>query len=418
MHPFRAGRGTIAPLALAVALAVTALTGCGRAGVRSGPGVTDTTITLGVLTDLSGPFAPAGRALTAAARAYTDQLNGRGGVCGRTVQLEVRDHGYDTDRALGHYADLQPRVLGFEQLLGSPMTSALLPRIAADQVLTAPASSGSALLHNPYVAVMGATYDVEMIDGLEYLRSRGLLSPGDAVGHVYLDSDYGLEAALGSRYAASQLGLRLTEIRLDPAQLDVSAQVAQLLAAKVRAVLVTTGPQQTAALVGAGAAAGLTAPVIGNNPTYLPALLRTPAGPALQKLFMLVGPSNPVSAGGSAVTGVLDALRAAEPALAPDSTSIYGWAVARAYVEVLRRACAAGDLSRAGVAAAFRRTEPVSTDGLLPDLDFSRPGSPPTRQVFISRPDPTAAGGLTLLASLFSSPLARLYQAPAESGRR
>jgi ABC-type branched-subunit amino acid transport system substrate-binding protein len=413
--PRSAVRSVRAVLASAVALLVV-LSGCAStpAKPKTGPGVTATVITLGVLTDLTGPFGTFGRALTTAARLYYDRVNAAGGICGRRIELEVRDHRSSVEVAQGFYADLQPHVLGFEQLLGSPMTSVLLERIAADQVLTAPASSGSALLENPYIVVMGTTYDVELIDGLEFLRTRAGLKPGDAVGHVYQDSEYGLEGALGSRYAAQKLGLKLVELRIDPGQEDLTDQVAALARARVKAVLLTTSPQQTATLVGTAAAAGLRVPFAGNNPTFAAQLLRTPAGPALQKLFVLVGPSAPYSSESPAVRSVVSALRAADPTGAPDNASIYGWATARAYSEILKRACAGGDLTRAGVAAAFHRTDQLPMDGLMPDLTFSRPGSPASRQVFISRPDPSMPGGLRMLAPLYQSALAASYKAPGE----
>jgi ABC-type branched-subunit amino acid transport system substrate-binding protein len=405
-----------AAIVLIVALMVV-LTGCaslpGR--LKTGPGVSDTTITLSVLTDLSGSFAPFGRAVTAAARVYCDQLNASGGICGRQIELAVRDHGYNVDQAQGLYADLEPQVLGFEQLLGSPMTSALLDRIAADQVLTAPASAGSALLENPYIAVMGTSYDVELIDAVEYLRAAVGLKAGDVIGHVYQDSEYGLEGALGSRYVAQQLGLKLVELRIDPDQTDLTDQVATLSQDRVKAVLLTTSPQQTAAIVGAAAATGLRVPFAGNNPTFTAQLLATPAGPALVRLFLLMGPSAAYSSDTAAVHSVVAAPRAADPTGAPDNASIYGWAVARAYADILRRACADGNLTRAGVAVAFHRTSDLSMDGLMPDLDFSRPGSPATRQVFVCRPDPSLPGGLRVLTVRYTSPLALSYKAPGQS---
>ena len=60
-----------------------------RALIKTGPGVTSKTITLGVLTDLSGVFAALGAPLTQANQAYWKQQNAAGGVCNRTVKLTV-----------------------------------------------------------------------------------------------------------------------------------------------------------------------------------------------------------------------------------------------------------------------------------------------------------------------------------------
>ena len=55
--------------------------------------------------------------------------NDDGGICGRQVKLEVRDHAYNVQTAVSQFSELEPEVLVFVQLLGSPVVSALPPRI-------------------------------------------------------------------------------------------------------------------------------------------------------------------------------------------------------------------------------------------------------------------------------------------------
>lgn len=187
-------RPTVRAVALAcVALAALGLGACGGAStagrsgprdVRTGPGVTADTITLGALTDLSGPYATMGTSFTNAEQLHVDELNARGGICGRKVRLLVRDHGYDADRAVTQYLELEPQILGLVELQGTPMTTALLPNIESDTLLTVPASWSSTLLRNPYVAVMGTTYDVEAVNAVDHLVRRQGVKAGDVVGHV------------------------------------------------------------------------------------------------------------------------------------------------------------------------------------------------------------------------------------------
>ncbi|MDP9135851.1 MAG: ABC transporter substrate-binding protein, partial [Actinomycetota bacterium] len=91
----RIARITAIGLTLLLALVVAA---CGKAdddsggstgagGVKTGPGVTAKTITLGQLTDLSGVFAPLATAFTQAQELYWKERNAAGGVCGRQVKL-------------------------------------------------------------------------------------------------------------------------------------------------------------------------------------------------------------------------------------------------------------------------------------------------------------------------------------------
>jgi ABC-type branched-subunit amino acid transport system substrate-binding protein len=89
---------------LLVCVLVVPLAGCGSKGkssggggasgsVKTGPGVTDKTITLGLLTDLSGVFAPLAKPIVQETKLYWKDQNANGGVCNRTVKLVVKDHG-------------------------------------------------------------------------------------------------------------------------------------------------------------------------------------------------------------------------------------------------------------------------------------------------------------------------------------
>ena len=89
-------------IAVVLALAVAACgkggaeeepTGSGEQAVKTGPGATADTITLGYLPDLSGVFAPNGKAMMEGANLYWDAKNKAGGICGRQIKLAVAGHG-------------------------------------------------------------------------------------------------------------------------------------------------------------------------------------------------------------------------------------------------------------------------------------------------------------------------------------
>ena len=75
----------------------------GEAAVKTGPGATADTITLGYLPDLSGVFAPNGKAMMEGANLYWDAKNKAGGICGRQVKMSVQDTGYDPQKAVAAY---------------------------------------------------------------------------------------------------------------------------------------------------------------------------------------------------------------------------------------------------------------------------------------------------------------------------
>src|SRR5664280_2707572 len=167
--------------------------GTAAGSVKTGRGVTADTITIAELTDLTGIFAALGKNITQANQMYWDQKNAAGGVCGRKVNLIVKDHGYNVQTAVSLYGQVHDQVLAIEQLIGSPIVTALSPQILQDKMLTAPAAWATSLLQNPFVQITGATYAVEMINGVDYLVKNKGLKSGDKLGVIYQDSEYGAD---------------------------------------------------------------------------------------------------------------------------------------------------------------------------------------------------------------------------------
>ena len=62
----------------------------GEAAIKTGPGATADTITLGYLPDLSGVFAPNGKAMMEGANLYWDAKNKAGGICDRQIKMTSR----------------------------------------------------------------------------------------------------------------------------------------------------------------------------------------------------------------------------------------------------------------------------------------------------------------------------------------
>jgi ABC-type branched-subunit amino acid transport system substrate-binding protein len=77
------------------------------------PGVTDSEITIGSISSLSGPVPGLGEPAAAAVRAYVAYRNATGGVCGRQLALQAADDTSDSARYRSVISDLNPRVIGF-----------------------------------------------------------------------------------------------------------------------------------------------------------------------------------------------------------------------------------------------------------------------------------------------------------------
>ena len=228
--------------------------GSASGAVKTGRGVSGTTITIGELTDLSGVFAALGKDVTNAQNIFWDQLNAKGGVCGKyQVKTEVKDHGYIVQNAVQLYSAMHNDVLAISQTIGSPINVALADQLKQDSMVNIPEAWARSLTENPENAVVGATYDVEMVNGLDYLLKQGKIKEGDKLGHIYFEGDYGSNGLAGSKYFASKHGMTIDEAQIKSTDTDMTAQVTKFKADGVKAILLTTAPAATASAVGVAA---------------------------------------------------------------------------------------------------------------------------------------------------------------------
>jgi ABC-type branched-subunit amino acid transport system substrate-binding protein len=410
---------------LLVCLVLVLAAGCGSKGssntassgggsssgaVKTGPGVTSKTITLGLLTDLSGVFAPLGKPIVQANQLFWKEKNAQGGVCNRTVNLVVKDHGYDPQKAVVQYRELSSQVAGLQQLLGSPITAALLPSLKSDQMISLLAAWPSSLLPNDNIIITGTTYDIEMINGLDYLLQQGKLKKGDKIGHVYFEGEYGENGLKGSKYFAQKNGMSVVEQKIKATDEDMSGQVAALKRAGVKAIALTTAPTQMASVAGIAAAQGMKVPVVGNNPTFDPALLKTPAAKALKANAYVVSSIAPFNLDKPAVQKVASDYSEAYPKEVPKGSAPFGYMQSQLMYEILNQACKNKDLSRGGLVTAAHQLNNVQTGGLTAaPLNYTSAGQPSERAVYIAQPA-SVPGGLKALPQTFESATAKSYE--------
>ncbi|MFE7170534.1 ABC transporter substrate-binding protein [Streptomyces sp. NPDC057616] len=378
-------------------------------GVKTAEGVSGKTITLGALTDMSGVYATLGKSVTQAQQLYVKQLDAAGGVCGYKVRLSVRDHGYDPQKAVSAYTELEPKVLGFVQFIGSPFVAAVKQRVdGQDKGLVLPQAWSATLLGSPYIRVIGSTYDLETINAVDFLIREKGIRKGDKIGHVYFEGDYGESALVGSKHMAKEAGLTVVEQKIKPTDNDMTAQVTALKKAGVKAIVLSAGPRQAASLVGVAAASGFDVPVIGNNSAFAPQLLATEAGPALTKNYYVASPSLPIGADTPQAKKLVADYRAAYPKDALDNGIVAGWTAASVFGEALKKACASKDLTREGVDKALLTLDSYDI-GFGVVQDFSDPAAASSRESVILQPDKSVTGGMKVVRPAEASKAAQTY---------
>jgi ABC-type branched-subunit amino acid transport system substrate-binding protein len=404
-------------LAAACLFAVTACSttkpqasgGASGGDVKTGNGVTDSDINIGVLTDLSGPFAAGAAVQVTEFKAYWDKVNADGGICKRDVKLQVQDHGYDPQKAVSLYRSMSPNVVALQQVLGGPTSAAVLPLAQQDSEYVGGVGWASSALKYENNQLPGASYSIEGANAIDYLVDELGLSKGDKVGVVYYVGDYGSDALAGAKYAADKRGLTVVPQEITPAVTDLSAQGSALAQAGVKGVILGAAPAQLASLAGVLSAQGANVPIVGMNPTFNPALLKTPAAQALEANTYSITSVAPYSDDTPGVKAAKDMYAKADP------KGAIGWEVPLAYGQAellktaLQDACDAGDLTPEGVVAAVGKASDVNTDGVFPDgLNFTKKGESPTRKVYISKVDSSADAGLKLLDTI-EGPSAKSY---------
>ena len=418
-HPTKRRRAVLAAAAVSLSVAVGAA-GCsgkaadggGSGDVKTGPGVTKDKITLAALTDLTGPYAALGKGVTQAQKLYYDQLNAAGGVCGRKIDFVVRDHGYDVQKALAAYSEVAPRTAAIPQVIGSPITLALRQRLENDHLLTIPQAWSHNLLGSKYIQVTGTTYDLDIINGIDFLiRTKGL-KRGDKIGHLYLEGDYGQSALAGAKYATAKAGLTLVEQQVKATDADMTAQAGAFKKAGVKAILVSVSPKQAASLVGVAAASGLDVPYAASNSAFAQQLLDTQVGKIMQKDYYVVTASPSFSEKIPNLQKLAGEYQMAYRGQPLDSAVYSGHATAAIIGEALKKACQNKDLTRDGIVNAHRSTSRFDLGLGAAPMDFTQWNRPAARGSFIVKPDKGSLGGTKQVEASKESELAKGYQPP------
>lgn len=381
----------------------------GGDGVKTDFGVTNDKIVLGDLTDHSAAFKISGLSLAHGYEVWVDEVNKAGGVCGRQIAINTQDMGYVTEKAVTLYAGMKDDVLGMINLLGSPMIAALKSQLVADQMVFAPDSWASSNLDTELAMMIGASYDIEMINGLSYLQSAGKISDGDKIGHIYVDSEYGQNGLAGSKFYAKKHNMEIVEGKLTGSDVDLAPAITKMKSEGVKALLLSTTPVQSGAAATQAQNQGLNVPLHGNNPSFDTTLLDTPAAGALLSSYTMSNYSVPFSDPAMAKVAKAYVANSTDP---PNKSASYGYVAGLVWQKILETACDDKDLTRPNIAKTANALKAVDTGGITSKLDFSLKGQPSSRASFILKADGATPGALSTVKSDFTSDEAKEYKTP------
>ena len=240
-------------------------------------------IKIGVNEPLTGPFAASGNYVTNGAKIAADEINAKGGLLGKKIELVIEDSKSNPTEAASVaekliVRDKVPVMMG---AWGSSLTLAVMPKLMEYKVpmLVETSSSGKITTSgNPYIFRISPPSEVEavafgkIIDKLHIKKADFLV----------INNDWGLGTAQDfercSRSMASRSGSlkRWTKILQ-----DMSAQLSKIKASDSDTVIITSAVEQLTLVFKQAAALGLKKQMITTGGSQNPDQLITQAGTAV-----------------------------------------------------------------------------------------------------------------------------------------
>jgi ABC-type branched-subunit amino acid transport system substrate-binding protein len=172
----------------------------------SDPGVTATTIKLGITSPLTGIAAPGYSKIPGAMKAYFDYVNANGGVFGRKIELVSKDDQYIPTTAVAKANELilRDKVFALVGTLGTASTKALtsstqLSKRGIPSLFVNTGWSGFAdKKAYPTTFAILPSYQMEAKIIAKYVKDK---FPGKKLALIYQDDDFGRDALAGFKTA-------------------------------------------------------------------------------------------------------------------------------------------------------------------------------------------------------------------------
>ncbi|MBJ7608275.1 MAG: ABC transporter substrate-binding protein [Candidatus Dormibacteraeota bacterium] len=417
---------TCTALVLTVAACGTGGSGSSSSGggtLQTGPGIdaSSKTITVGIISPLTGIAAAIGVPLTKGQEAYFKHVNDNGGIDGWKINFVEKDDQYKPQLHVQFFNELLPQMALLAQSLGSPTTKAIESQAGSAKLVVGAAAQASAFVSDPVMAVIGTPYAIDVANGVDYIvNQQGHKTAKLAM--FYQNDDYGADGLKG--YTAAKSAYSFNDVGQVPYNLtdaDLTGQAHTLQASGAEYVFVTALPTFAAKLVGTAAAMGYFPHWVFQGPAWSEFLM-TDKGTAKDKptpvfpvLAGLGGGSTWVLGyeagwGDTSVPGMKQFLADHDKYFAaqvPDGYFVYGYCEAEMEVAVLKKAIESNDLTRQGILNAKLNLGSLSFGGLIPPLNYTPQLGPADRQTDIAQVDTTAPGFLRIIQPYFESSAAK-----------
>lgn len=237
---------------------------CSTLSGAAEPGITDSSISLGMSVPLSGPNGAYGLDMRQTIQSYFEQINKSGGINGRHLELTALDDGYETARTVVNTKTLinDKHVFALLSYYGSsPTTDAMNGVFGPARVPLVGTISGANTLREPinananarYMFNVRASYADETEAIVNQLVSLGLKS----IAVFYQNDGFGKSGLEGVTQALKKHNLAPAAVgTVERNSVDIAKAVEPIAKASPQAVIMVTLYKPTAAFVKAMKKAG------------------------------------------------------------------------------------------------------------------------------------------------------------------
>jgi branched-chain amino acid transport system substrate-binding protein len=301
----------------------------------------DSTLVLGQSAPLTGPAAQLGIQFRDGAVLYFNQVNAKGGVNGRKIELKTLDDGYEPEKTAANTKKfIADDVFALFGYIGTPTSVAALPLATEAKTPFFAPFTGAQVLREPFnryaIHVRASYFD----------ETAAIVKQAAAVGikkfSVFYQNDaYGKAGLEGVERGLKALNLPMTSLgTVERNSVDVKKAVSDILAKQPEAIVQISAYKSCAAFIREARKAGFGGTFYNVSFVGTQALLTELGKDARGVVVSQVMPF-PYTPGTPVAGEFLEALKVASVAnkdLSANYSSIEGFVAAKVFVEALRRA--------------------------------------------------------------------------------
>ncbi len=308
----------------------------GRAGAQVA-GLTDSTIVLGQSAPFSGAAEQLGLQFHLGAQLFFEQINSKGGVQGRRVELRRLDDGYEPEKCAANTKQfISEGVFALFGYIGTPTSVVALPLATEAKVPFFAPFTGAEVLRDPfnrYAIHVRASYYDETAAIVRQLTQVGI----KRISVFYQNDAYGKAGLEGVSRALKALNMEPASTgTVERNTVDVAESVKTIMAGRPEAIVQISAYKSCAAFIRESRKAGFAGNLYNVSFVGTQALLdelgKDARGVAVSQVMPF--PYSPVTP----ISGEYLAAVRAKQGRAPNYSGIEGYVAAKVFCEALNRA--------------------------------------------------------------------------------